>query len=331
MIVIIAHSSTLIQKITPTTVSTHGKISKMVEHLKHGRLRWACLKNPTTVEVHKILKEFDVSPVLMNDLTTPVPKNSVHRLESTIKVTLDFPVVKRIDASHPYEAKFIFGKNYIITVQYEEMEGIDRFKRQFEVATTIRKHQKHLTGADIFLSLLSSIYESSASKLDTMESKLAEIEDLIFSNNERQMVADISAVSKKLITFRHILRAHEDLFRDLKTQFDTVYGEKYTPELQSIQSQYFLLQRHTNTLFDTLTALRETNTAMLTTRQNEVIKNLTIMAFITFPLTLISSMFGMNVHTAPIIGEPGDFWVIVGIMITASIGFFGFFKYKGWV
>ncbi len=303
----------------------------MVVRLKHGKLRWFQLQNPSQEEVRDVLKELDISPILVSDLTTPVPKNSVQCVDGTIKVTLDFPVVKRIDVEHPYEVKFIISKNSLLTVQYEEMEGIDRFKRQFEVATTLRKNQKHITGADLFLSIIGNIYDSASTKPDYIESRLSEIEDEIFKDNERQMVASISSVSKKLITFRHILRGHEDIFRQLKAFLQIVYGDSYVRELETMQGQFFLLQRHTNTLFETLTALRETNTAMLTTRQNEVIKNLTIMAFITFPLTLLSSMFGMNVHSAPIIGTEGDFWVIVGIMIAAVVAFFSFFKYRGWI
>ncbi len=303
----------------------------MVDRFTQGKLRWVNMKNPSPAEVQKVMKELSVSPLLMNDLSTPVPKNSAVRVDSTIKITLDFPVVKRIDITHPYEIKFIISKNWLITVQYEEMEGIDRYKRQFEVATTLRKSQKHITGGHLFVSLMNNLYDSASTKLDYIESKLAEIEDHIFKNNERQMVSEISSVSKKLITFRHILRGHEDVFREARSHFEVVFGTTFNADLQNIQGQYFLLLRHTNTLFDTLTALRETNTAMLTTRQNEIIKNLTLMAFITFPLTLLSSMFGMNVESAPIIGNEGDFWIIVGIMIFGVVGFFTFFKRKGWL
>ena len=60
-------------------------------------------------------------------------------------------------------------------------------------------------------------------------------------------------------------------------------------------------------------------------------KILTIMAFITFPLTLFASMFGMNTHTTPIVGYPGDFWIILGIMVIVSAGLFSYFKYKKWM
>ena len=303
----------------------------MVERFKQGKVLWVNMKNPTSAEVGKVVHELDISPFLASDLTAPVPKNSAVRIDDTIKITLDFPVIKRIDVEHPYEIKFIISKHNLLTIQYEEMEGLDKFKRQLEVASTLRKAQKDFSGAHLFMSLIEHLYDNSATKLDYIESRLAEIEDNIFKNNERQMVSEISNVSKQLITFRHILHGHDDVFRDVRPLFANIFGEKFAANLQNIHGQYFLLQRHTNTLFDTLTALRETNTAMLTTRQNEIIKNLTLMAFITFPLTLLSSMFGMNVESAPIIGSEGDFWIIVVIMIVGVFGFFSFFKYKGWL
>lgn len=303
----------------------------MVEHFTQNKLRWVNLKNPTLDEVKKVVDELNIPFLLTNDLTTPIPKNSALEIDSFIKITLDFPVVKRIDITHPYEVKFIISKNSLLTIQYEEMEGIDRFKRQFEVATALRKNQKGITGAHLFMSLMNHLYDSASTKLDYIETKLGDIESEIFKNNEKEMVLNISDVSKKLITFRHITRSHEDVFREAGPLFQSVYKDAFLKDLQSIQVHYFTLLRRTNTLFDTLTALRETNTAMLSTRQNEIIKNLTLMAFITFPLSLLSSMFGMNVVSAPIIGNEGDFWIIVGIMLCAMAGFFVFFKRKGWL
>ena len=65
--------------------------------------------------------------------------------------------------------------------------------------------------------------------------------------------------------------------------------------------------------------------------RNEIMKILTIMAFITFPLTLFTSMFGMNTIATPIVGRTGDFWIILGIMVIVSAGLFSFFKYKRWM
>ena len=77
--------------------------------------------------------------------------------------------------------------------------------------------------------------------------------------------------------------------------------------------------------------LREINNSLVSTKQNEVMKILTIMAFVTFPLSLLASIFGMNTVYLPIVGHSLDFWIIIGIMAGATICFFAFFKHNRWL
>ena len=48
------------------------------------------------------------------------------------------------------------------------------------------------------------------------------------------------------------------------------------------------------------------------------------------PLTVITSLFGMNVHF-PGYGTHAAFWVIVVAMVAALAGMLGFFRYKRWI
>ena len=77
--------------------------------------------------------------------------------------------------------------------------------------------------------------------------------------------------------------------------------------------------------------LRETNNSLLTTKQNEVMKVFTIMAFVIFPLSLVAGIFGMNTAYIPIVGLPGDFWMVMGIMVVLGVLFLSFFMYKKWL
>ena len=60
-------------------------------------------------------------------------------------------------------------------------------------------------------------------------------------------------------------------------------------------------------------------------------KALTVMAFVTYPLALIAAVFGMHTDHTPFVDGRYGFWVILGIMITAALTFFAYFKYKRWL
>jgi magnesium transporter len=55
-----------------------------------------------------------------------------------------------------------------------------------------------------------------------------------------------------------------------------------------------------------------------------------VFSVILLPLTLISGIFGMNVHF-PGFDTPEAFWAIVGLMVATIVGLVAFFRYKRWL
>jgi magnesium transporter len=98
-----------------------------------------------------------------------------------------------------------------------------------------------------------------------------------------------------------------------------------------ITSEYVKVQSTLEGTREYLQEIRKTNDSLLTTKQNEIMKTLTIMAFVTFPLTVITGTFGMNTTHTPILGLHGDFWIVIGIMITMTSSFFIYFIWKKWL
>jgi magnesium transporter len=65
-------------------------------------------------------------------------------------------------------------------------------------------------------------------------------------------------------------------------------------------------------------------------RQNDVLRLLTIISVTMVPLTLLTGIFGMNVVS------PGEatkvaFWVILGGLVATLAGMVGFFRWKRWI
>lgn len=303
----------------------------MVERHTQGTLTWIDLFNPTDDEIHSILEETTAPPEFFADFGTPVPRSESVCMDKAIKVTADFPIVKRTDIDHPHEIKFVVTKRGLITARYEEMEATDRFTKEFEVLSTLHKNKKKLNGVDLFFGLMHELYTSLGAKLDYLETRMLDIEKEVFNEHEKEMVFTLSQVSRRLITFRHTLKTHTPILSELRDSIAEVFGTAAANRIDELDKKFSVLMQRTDALFESLDELRDTNYALLTTKQNEIMKIFTILAFVTFPLTLFTSLFGMNTVTAPIVGKTGDFWIIIGIMTVVASLFFIFFKYKKWL
>lgn len=305
----------------------------MIDRYTHNSLTWLDVLNPTSEEVRDLIDECSIPPELAGDLTSMTPKTESYGKKGTLKITLDFPVVKRTDIDHPHEIKLIVTKNYLVTIRFEDVEAIHRFGKEFEVVCMLKdKNGKKRKGSSLalFFALLNHLYDHLHMKLDYLGSKVTDIEEGVFSEREKEMVFEISNLTRRLITFRQAVGSHEQALEHLHEAAKSAFTADHTADIVELEHHYRSVNRNLYALISIVEDLRDTNNALLTTKQNEVMKLFTILAFITFPLTLFTSMFGMNTIATPILGHKNDFWIILGIMAVVSITFFAFFKYKRW-
>jgi magnesium transporter len=145
------------------------------------------------------------------------------------------------------------------------------------------------------------------------------------------MVLELSKIARDLLNFTQALGPHNEMLGSIEKPGVALFGYEYARNIRSTQGEYDRLDNAIRAHHASLQELRETNNSLLTTKQNEIMKIFTIMAFVTFPLSLVSSIFGMNTQFIPIIGHPLDFWIIIGGMLSVAIAFFAYFKYKNWL
>lgn len=303
----------------------------MIQRHTHKKLTWLDVINPTGEEIRELIDECGIPLEFTNDLSTMTPRTETFTKKGALKITLDFPIVRRTDIDHPHEIKFMVTKSHLVTIRFEDIEAVHRFGKEFEVYCMLgQKQTSSPSTITLFFSLLNYLYEAMNVKLDFIETRLKDVENAIFNDQEKEMVLEISHLTRKLIDFRQTIGAHEKALEYLRKDVKTAFPGNYETVLNQLEHSYRHLNRSVYALMSTVEELRETNNSLLTTKQNEVMKMFTILAFITFPLTLFTSMFGMNTETTPIVGREGDFWFILGIMAIVSISFFAFFRYKKW-
>jgi len=179
--------------------------------------------------------------------------------------------------------------------------------------------------------LLRELYISIADELDSINDELKQIEKNLFQGNEKKLVADISHTNRDLIHLNHTVLSHKEILQHIENVGEKIFDKNFPGQFNAMLDEYYRIENALIHNIAFLTEMRNTNDSLLSLKQGETMKTLTIMAFVTFPLTLVSSIFGMNTKDTPIVGMNGDFWVVVGIMLILAGTFFTFFKMKKWL
>jgi magnesium transporter len=143
-------------------------------------------------------------------------------------------------------------------------------------------------------------------------------------------VRDISNAKQEIINFRKIVRPQRAAFRDLERTKSRYIAEDldiYFDDINDASERVWdLLENYK----EVVEALESTNESVLSHRVNDSLRVLTAFSVIMLPLTLIASVFGMNV------GVPGEgsihaFWVIIAVMVGVLAGMLGYFRHRGWL
>lgn len=305
----------------------------MITKHTHKKLTWIDIENPSHGEIQSLADEYGINPLVANELLSPTLRPKVELHHNLIYLILHFPFFARSPGQNntDQEIDFVIGKNFLITTHYKRIDSLYEFSKAFEVNSILDKSNLGDHAGFLFFYLARQLYKSLEEELDSVTTDLKDIESRIFHGEEKQMVFEISKVNRNLLNFRQATRPHQEVLMSFEVAGKKFFGEDFSYYLHAISGEYYKISNILESNRETLLGLRDTNDALLTTKTNEVMKTLTVMAFVTFPLMLISSIFGMNTQTLPVVGMSNDFWVILSGMGLATIFMFIFFKHKKWI
>ncbi len=298
----------------------------------YNKLTWIDLASPTRDEVTKIMQDFNIHPDVAEELLVNTRKPRIDLYDDHIYLILHFPALEHSHHGETLqEVDFIIGREFLITTRYDSIDAIHKFAKVFETNEILHTSPIGTHAGFLFYFLIKKLYRSLEHELEYIESELETIEGSIFSGKERQMVYQLSSKGRDLTDFKKALGYHEEVLESLELAGKEFFGESFIFYLHRVLGEYRRIHHQLSGEQAFFEELRETNNSLLTTKQNEVMKTLTIMAFVTLPLSLIVGIFGMNLNGAPLSANPYGFWIIIAIMLSLFIVMLGFFKYRKWL
>ncbi len=302
----------------------------MITEYKNGGGIWVDVESPTKDEVKSLIERFALDPAIADDIVTPGIKTRIDHYSDYLYLVLYFPAVKHSHKNEIQEIDFILSKNFLITVHYDTIDALQMFSKMFEVDSILKRSEDSHSGY-VFYHMLNGFYQTTLNELDAIDDSLRHIEDRIFKGEEKKVVRDLQVLSRDLIHFKQTIGAHEEALQSFETGAKRLFGEEYVHFINGILASYQKIYREIKYKREFLIELRETNDSLLNAKQNEITRIFTMLAFFTFPLSLIVGIFALPTESKPIIGLPHDFLIILGLLGIILVGMIFYFKNKKWM
>ena len=307
----------------------------MITRHKRGKVTWIDIESPTEDELRSVMEEFSIDPRVEEEIISPTPYPIVVSFPTYLYMILHFPTADVRGGAKGQEVDFIVGKSFIITARYEVIESIHNLHKVFEAEELIGLPAHENSTSELLERILRRLYGAIRQEAEHISVMLDGIERDIFDGKERKTVRTISEANRVLLRFERTLARHSESLSTFLEELATpaFFGRGFHPHAAHIMA----LRDHVASLISAYRAvaieLRQTNDSLLSAGQNEIMKTLTIMTFITFPPILIAGLFGMNIEPAfiPIVHHPMAFVFVIGIMLLGSLSVYLFFRLKNWL
>src|ERR687895_2591132 len=296
----------------------------------HG-LTWVHLDSPTADESTALAERFGWHPLDIEDVLSKRQRPKIDEYEDYRFVVLHFPVydkaAKRLNAG---ELDVFLGHGYLVTLPTVELLPVTRLFQRCSDDAELREGLFGKGSGYLLYHVLDDLFDYCFPILDKIGHKLDSIEDDVEEGESQEIVRDISRAKQEIISYRKIVKPQRPILRLLER-----HVERFLPE--DLELYFDDLVDASERIWDLLDnykevveALEATNESAISHRQNDVLRVLTLISTTALPLTVIASVFGMNV-LFPGEGTHGTFWIIIGAMFAALVAMVAFFRYKRWL
>ena len=297
----------------------------MLKKFNYKDIVWIDLESPNEVEINELGTTYNLHPVALAELNGPSARSKVDLYNDFIYLIFHFP-----DGTKTREVDFIIGKDFIITTHYETINSLIDFAKIFETDFVLKKSQEKMHAGFIFFYIIRELYNSLEGNLHLINDKLKKIEGSVFSGKERDVVKQLTEINRELLDCQWTLKPHKEILASLQLAGEEMFGKKFSYYLRAISGEYERIWSLVENNRATFLALRETNDSLLSIKANEIMRLLTVAAFVFLPMTIIPQVFGMNTKFLPFNDRSYDFFLVLALMVLFSFALYLLARLKKW-
>jgi magnesium transporter len=302
-----------------------------VEIIETPGLRWINIERPRPVDQAWLEERFDFHPLDYEDVFSRNQRPKVDEYDDYLFVVLHFPrydkTVGRLNAA---ELDLFVGPDYLITLPNERLQPVEYLFERCRTNEELRDELFSKGPGYLLYKIVDDCVDASFPMLRKMGNKLERIEEDIFEGNSTEVVRDISNVKQEIINFRKVIRPQRAALRDLERTKQRYIADDLDIYFEDIVDASERIWDMLENYKEVVEALESTNESAISHRVNEILQVLTIFSVLLLPLTLVASIFGMNV-SIPGERSSGAFWVIIVVMVTLLSGMLYYFRRRRWL
>ena len=321
----------------PTTADEQKELG--VESVVFQGITWTNIEKPSRRQMSYLNRAFHFHPLDMDDCLSKVQLPKVDEYDDYLFIVLHFPVfIRRTRVTQSTQVAIFIGKDYVVTVHAGNLRPLTNLFEECQANESACQENMGSGPTYLLYRIVDRMVDYCFPILNKIIANIEKAEDDVFDERALNTVQEISILRRDIIAFRRInwpLRAVIGSIERRVRRFSNRNEDEKEMEIYfgDVVDHLDKIWSALDEYKEIIEGLSDTNNSLTSNRINEVMRVLTIFATIMMPLTVVSSIYGMNI---PLPGglQSGSFLsFIVVIIFMAMIGgsMLFYFHRKHWI
>jgi magnesium transporter len=309
---------------------THIDEERIRDHVQRDHFFWLDLTSPGAHELGQLHELFGFHPLALEDSEHFGQRPKLDNYGDYI--FLVFYGAWRHSAEDPEPLRevhlFITGQ-YLVTVHREPLPALDQQRAQLDGRVL---HSEQF----LLYRVLDALVDSFFPILAGIDDEIDDLEAAVLDDPTEEQLQRLFSLKRQLLAMRKVITPQRDLFASSVDQIADLPGLELDERdyFRDVYDHLIRISDLIDSYRDLLSGATDLYLSTVSNRQNDVMKQLTVIATIFLPLGFITGFFGQNFGylVTHLITPEWTFWVIgVGSMLATCLGLLVFFRRKGWV
>jgi magnesium transporter len=304
--------------------------ARIRDHMERDHFFWLDLHAPGPDELAKLHEIFGFHPLALEDSEDFGQRPKLDDYDDYVFLVFYGAWRHQAEDMHPLREVHLFvSGQYLVTIHRDPLPPLDHQREQLDGRCL---HSEQF----LLYRVLDALVDSFFPLLADMDDEIDDLEDAVLANPDERQLERLFALKRELVAMRKVVSPQRDLFASSVDRISELPGLALDERdyFRDIYDHLIRISDLIDSYRDLLSGATDLYLSTVSNRQNDVMKQLTVIATIFLPLAFITGFFGQNFNymVGTLIKPAWTFWVIgVGSMVATCVGLLIFFHRKGWV
>ena len=289
---------------------------------------WIGLFEPTEEEFDSVRREFELHELAVEDAINAHQRPKLEVYDDMVFVV--YKTARYVEATETVEfgeVQMFVGTDYIIVVRHGEASSLVPARRWLEHRPELMAHGPAAVG----YAIADRIVDDYTPVIQGLDNDIREVELEVFEEHAENPVERIYKLKREVLELHRATAPVIDPLSQIAAGRYPFVPDDLLDYYRDVQDHLLRVVEQIVTFRDLLTSVLEANLTRVSVRQNEDMRKISAWVAIAAVPTLVGGIYGMNFENMPELGTSYGYPIVLGVIATACLTLYFFFRRTGWL